>query len=144
LIYRFQSPFGVIDYDWHDGLCHAVLLQQSEENYAQHDDPVSAWLSGYFLGKTLPRPALAKAKTDFQGKLRHGLCAIPSGKVKSYGELSKTLNTAPRALGQALGANPFAILIPCHRVVAAHSLGGFHYGNGWKKNLLTFEGALKP
>jgi methylated-DNA-[protein]-cysteine S-methyltransferase len=138
-MYSFQSPFGVIQYDWHEGLCHKLTLQQSEMHAAQHDDPISAWLSAYFAGKTLPLPALAPAKTDFQARLRDGLSAIPYGEVKTYGELAKILNTAPRALGQALGANPFPIMIPCHRIVAGNDLGGFHYGSEWKKALLDFE-----
>ncbi len=138
-MYSFQSPFGVIDYDWHEGLCHTVILQQSDMAHVQHDDPVSVWLSAYFSGKMLPLPNLVPAKTNFQAKLRHGLCAIPYGEVKTYGELAKLLNTAPRALGQALGANPLPILIPCHRIVAANNLGGFHYGEYWKKALLNFE-----
>jgi len=138
-MYSFQSPFGVIDYDWHEGRCRRLLLQQSDMNQAQHDNPISAWLSAYFAGKTLSLPMLAPAKTDFQSKLRHGLCAIPYGEVRTYGELAKALNTAPRALGQALGANPFPIIIPCHRVIAANDLGGFHYGADWKKALLNFE-----
>jgi len=138
-MYSFSSPFGVIDYDWHESLCHRLILQEPARIHAQHDDPVSAWLSAYFSGKTLPLPTLAPAKTDFQAKLRHGLCAIPYGEVRTYGELAKALNTAPRALGQALGANPFPIIIPCHRVIAANDLGGFHYGADWKKALLNFE-----
>ena len=138
-MYSFQSPFGVIDYDWHEGFCHRIVLQQSEMLHAEHEDPISAWLFAYFSGKKLPLPALAPSKTDFQVKLRHGLLAIPSGKVKTYGELAKVLNTAPRALGQALGANPLPILVPCHRVVGANDLGGFHYGGDWKKALLNFE-----
>jgi len=138
-MYSFQSPFGVIDYDWHEGVCHQLALQQSLMNHAEHDDPVSRWLTAYFAGKTLPLPVLASSKTDFQGKLRRGLCAIEYGEVKTYGTLAKELNTAPRALGQALGANPLPIIIPCHRVVAANDLGGFHYGSVWKKALLDFE-----
>ncbi|MDQ6955681.1 MAG: methylated-DNA--[protein]-cysteine S-methyltransferase [Mariprofundaceae bacterium] len=138
-MYSFQSPFGVIDYDWHEGMCHQLTLQQSLMNHAQHDDPVSRWLTAYFAGKSLPLPVLASSKTDFQGKLRCGLCAIQYGEVKTYGTLAKELNTAPRALGQALGANPLPIIIPCHRVVAANDLGGFHYGLAWKKALLDFE-----
>ncbi|PCI44703.1 MAG: cysteine methyltransferase [Proteobacteria bacterium] len=138
-MYSFQSPFGVIDYDWHEDVCDTLILQQSDMAYAEHDDAVSAWLSAYFSGKTLSLPTLAPAKTSFQTKLRHGLCAIPHGEVKTYGELAKMLNTAPRALGQALGANPLPILIPCHRVIAANHLGGFHYGKDWKKALLNFE-----
>jgi len=138
-MYSFQSPFGVIQYDWHDNLCHGLTLHDSDMHHAQHDDSISTWLSAYFAGETLPLPALTSAKTDFQAKLRHGLCAIPYGEVKTYGELAKILNTAPRALGQALGANPFPIMIPCHRVVSAGGLGGFHYGPDWKKALLDFE-----
>jgi len=139
LIYSFQSPFGIIQYDWRDHLCHGLTLHHSGKSNAQHDDSISTWLSAYFSGKLLPIPALAPAKTVFQSKLRHSLWAIPYGQVKTYGELAKILNTAPRALGQALGANPFPIIIPCHRIVAANALGGFHYGESWKKDLLNFE-----
>ncbi len=139
LMYSFQSPFGVIDYDWHEGRCRKLMLQQSDMHYAEHDDAISAWLSSYFKGNTLPLPNLAPAKTSFQSKLRDGLCTIPYGEVRTYGTLAKALNTAPRALGQALGANPLPIIIPCHRVVAANDLGGFHYGSAWKKALLDFE-----
>jgi len=138
-MYRFLSPFGVIDYAWHDGVCHRITLQTSNMRYEQHDDPISAWLSAYFLGEVRALPALAPGKTNFQDRLRHALSGIPYGEVKCYGELAKTLNTAPRALGQALGANAFPIVVPCHRVVAVKGLGGFHYGAEWKKALLDFE-----
>jgi methylated-DNA-[protein]-cysteine S-methyltransferase len=51
--------------------------------------------------------------------------AIPAGQSATYGARAKRLGTAARAVGQACGANPLPILIPCHRVVAAHGLGGF-------------------
>ena len=119
-MYCFQSPVGVVDYDWHEGRCRKLLLQQADMNYAEHDDAISAWLSAYFSGKSLPLPALAAAKTNFQKKLRYALCAISYGEMKTYGELAKTLNTAPRALGQALGANPFPIIIPCQQFRNRH------------------------
>ncbi|MBI4424914.1 MAG: MGMT family protein [Elusimicrobia bacterium] len=74
-------------------------------------------------------------------------CAkIPKGKTLTYGELARRLGKpgAARAVGRALGANPFAPVVPCHRVVAAAGLGGFTARGGVraKERLLRKEGAL--
>jgi methylated-DNA-[protein]-cysteine S-methyltransferase len=63
--------------------------------------------------------------TPFQLRAWHALIAIPAGHPTTYGALAQQLGTAARAVGQACGANPLPILIPCHRVVAANGLGGF-------------------
>jgi methylated-DNA-[protein]-cysteine S-methyltransferase len=63
--------------------------------------------------------------TPFQLRVWHALMAIPAGRPTTYGALAQQLGTAARAVGQACGANPLPILIPCHRVVAANGLGGF-------------------
>jgi methylated-DNA-[protein]-cysteine S-methyltransferase len=63
--------------------------------------------------------------TPFQLRVWHALMNIPAGQSTSYGALARRLGTAARAVGQACGANPLPILIPCHRVVAAQGLGGF-------------------
>ena len=63
--------------------------------------------------------------TPFQLRVWHTLMNIPAGQPATYGALAKQLGTAARAVGQACGANPLPILIPCHRVVAANGLGGF-------------------
>ena len=63
--------------------------------------------------------------TEFQKRVWRALCEIPSGTTKTYGELAKELNTSPRAVGNACRCNPIPIVIPCHRVVAKNSLGGF-------------------
>jgi methylated-DNA-[protein]-cysteine S-methyltransferase len=57
----------------------------------------------------------------------YSLCKkIPKGKVSTYGTLAKALNSSPRAVGQALRCNPYAPIVPCHRVVSANgSIGGF-------------------
>jgi O-6-methylguanine DNA methyltransferase len=64
--------------------------------------------------------------------------------VRTYGELAHELGSAPRALGGACGANPIAILIPCHRVVSSQGLGGFSAEGGvaTKVALLRLEGAM--
>lgn len=69
--------------------------------------------------------------TAFQLRAWHAMMTIPPGYPITYGTLARRLGTAARAVGQACGANPLPILIPCHRVVAAHGLGGFmHVATG--------------
>ena len=72
---------------------------------------------------------------------------IPRGSTLSYGEIAGRLGdpAAARAVGQALGENPVPIVVPCHRVLAAHGrIGGFSApgGTATKRRLLTIEGAL--
>ena len=69
---------------------------------------------------------------------------IPAGSTRTYGELAKQLGTSARAIGGACRANPVLLLIPCHRVVAAHDKGGFagHRSGRWvdiKRRLLQLE-----
>jgi methylated-DNA-[protein]-cysteine S-methyltransferase len=72
---------------------------------------------------TLP---LAPEGTPFRLRVWDALAGIPVGESRTYGELARRLATAPRAVGGACGANPIALVIPCHRVVASQgSLGGF-------------------
>jgi methylated-DNA-[protein]-cysteine S-methyltransferase len=87
--------------------------------------------------------------TPFQLRVWHALMNIPVGQATTYGALANQLGTAARAVGQACGANPLPLLIPCHRVVAAGGLGGFmHSASGApldvKTWLLAHEGAAPP
>jgi methylated-DNA-[protein]-cysteine S-methyltransferase len=77
--------------------------------------------------------------TPFQLRVWHALMRIPAGQPATYGALAKQLGTAARAVGQACGSNPLPILIPCHRVVAAHGLGGFmHSSSGAPLDVKTW------
>jgi len=71
------------------------------------------------------------------------LLSIPYGESRSYGEIARAVGKpkAARAVGQAVGANPIPIVVPCHRVLAADlRLGGFGSGLKWKRYLLRLEG----
>ena len=70
---------------------------------------------------------LAPVGTVFQNKVWAVIAAIPRGDVLTYGEVAKLIQSAPRAVGQACGANWFPLVIPCHRVTAAGGLGGFSH-----------------
>lgn len=74
---------------------------------------------------------LSVVGTPFRQKVWQALCAIPPGAPLTYGELARRLGSAARAVGQACGANPIPIVIPCHRVVGKRGLGGFMgHGSG--------------
>lgn len=79
------------------------------------------------------------AGTPFQLRVWHALTQVPAGRPTTYGALAKQLGSAARAVGQACGANPLPILIPCHRVVAANGLGGFmHASSGAPLDVKTW------
>jgi AraC family transcriptional regulator of adaptative response/methylated-DNA-[protein]-cysteine methyltransferase len=82
--------------------------------------------------------------TAFQQRVWEALRRIPPGQTRSYGELAAALGKpkAARAVGRASGANRVAVLIPCHRVIAADgTLGGYAYGMAIKAELLRRERA---
>lgn len=90
---------------------------------------------------------LARAGTDFQRGVWREIEAIPCGETRTYGALARRLGSAARAVGQACGANPYPVVVPCHRVLAAGGLGGFAHQRGgmWlmiKRWLLEHERAL--
>jgi methylated-DNA-[protein]-cysteine S-methyltransferase len=81
--------------------------------------------------------------TPFQRRLTEALRAVPRGEVVSYGELAALAGRprAPRAAGALCAANRFAFVVPCHRVVAAHGIGGYgSAGVEVKRRLLALEG----
>lgn len=89
---------------------------------------------------------LRPSGTAFQRRVWDEIARIPSRQTRSYGDVARALHNAPRAVGQACGANPFPLVVPCHRVIAAGGrLGGFsRNGSGFmldvKRWLLAHEG----
>jgi len=87
--------------------------------------------------------------TRYQRRVWEKIAEIPSGRVRSYGEVAKDIRSGPRAVGQACGANYFPLAIPCHRVVASGGIGGFaRNDDGFhvaiKRWLLAHEGIRLP
>lgn len=88
---------------------------------------------------------LRPSGTAFQRRVWEQIASIPNRQTRTYGELAKALHNAPRAVGQACGANPFPLVVPCHRVIATGGgLGGFaRHGGGFlldvKRWLLAHE-----
>jgi methylated-DNA-[protein]-cysteine S-methyltransferase len=85
---------------------------------------------------------LAAKGTPFQHRVWNALRAIPPGETRSYGQLAAELGSSPRAVGQANGANPVCLIVPCHRVIGSDgSMTGFAFGESIKRFLLEHEKA---
>ena len=105
-------------------------------------------LAEYFEGKhTAFELPLDLRGTPFQLEVWRALLAIPYGETRSYAEIARAVArpAAVRAVGAANGANPIAIVVPCHRVIAADgSLGGYGGGLRLKARLLAMERSRAP
>ena len=101
-----------------------------------------AWLDGYFAGVSADISGLSldMRGADFEKRVWEALRRIPPGETTSYGAIAKALGSAgaSRAVGAANGANPIAIVVPCHRVIGASgSLTG--YGGGLERKTWLLE-----
>ncbi len=153
----YQSPMGEIALTANENGLSALAFQAGKSPITCADmvqdeskfSDVIQQLSEYFQGtrKHFDLP-LAPAGTNFQKQVWHALTAIPCGETKSYGWIAKSINNekAVRAVGTANGANPIALIVPCHRVIGSNGkLTGYAGGLGLKAKLLMHEGAqFKP
>lgn len=131
-----------------DELSRALARHLGPHALREHADPAGAAtrLARYFAGDL---GALDEQRCDPQGTafrlaVWRALRAIPAGETRAYGEVAATIGrpAATRAVGAANGANPIAIFVPCHRVIAANgSLWGYGGGLARKRALLAHEGA---
>lgn len=146
------APFGALGLREQGGtLREIVFLPPGTASLAPTSpagEALAAWLHAYFRDPDTPPPAdLQPIGTPFQRRAWEAIGRIPRGEVRRYADLARELSSAPRAVGQACGANPLPLLIPCHRVVSAQGLGGFaNAREGFlmdaKRWLLSHEGAL--
>jgi len=153
----FESPVGPVTVVAQDGAVARLLLAGTRrapdpERLGTRDDAglavVRAQLEEYFAGERQTfELELAPVGSAFQRSVWDGLRRIPFGETRSYGELALDLGldprTASRAVGAANGANPIAVVVPCHRVIGADgSLVGFAAGVERKRWLLDHEAAV--
>lgn len=122
--------------------CTCSTFESAPTKVAEARRQVEAYFSGKLKKFTL---LLAPAGTTFQQEVWKELAKIPFGETRSYGQLASALNSGPRAVGGANGANPIALILPCHRVIGSNGkLTGFAFGNAIKQLLLEHEGILQP
>lgn len=140
-----DSPVGPLTLTAQDG--RITSLDWTHCGVASQEPVLQAavsQLAEYFNGtRTMFDLPLSPRGSAFQQGFYAALCAIPFGQTRQYGELARDLGVSAQAIGQACGANPIPILIPCHRVLGANGLGGFSGRGGVeaKVALLRREGA---
>ena len=87
-------------------------------------------LAAYFDGRLPEFDLPLDFGTGLHEKVRRAMAAIPFGETLTYGDIARVVEAPAQAVGQACGANPVPILIPCHRVLGAKTLGGFSAKGG--------------
>ena len=158
---RLDSPLGGLllesDGDALTGLCFEDRRRDAGVLRREASLPVfdrtERWLRAYFRGeRPEDAPPLRPEGSPFQQSVWALLRAIPYGETLSYGALARRVaeylgreRMSAQAVGGAVGRNPIAILIPCHRVIGADgSLTGYAGGLERKRRLLLLEGADSP
>lgn len=159
----FETPLGWMSVAWQNKNLTSMqlpdkremLVEQNEKHATQKNPP--KWV-GHIITKIQNHlsgdiqdfsdtPLALDTVTPFQKNVYQSALKIKPGTVVTYGDLAKSIGNpkASRAVGNALGRNPFAPIVPCHRIVAAgKSLGGFSAPGGLstKTKLLELEGAV--
>lgn len=111
------------------------------------DEQASRRVEALFRRSLAPAPLRAWVRgSAFQVRVWRALLEIPSGALSTYGRLAAAIGTpgAARAVGTAVGSNPIAFLIPCHRVIReTGAISGYRWGVGRKRALLAWEGARR-
>lgn len=154
-----ESPFGnIIVASTHKGVCFMAFAEDEETGFEN--------LKNKFPNATFSRKLdllqqnalfifqhdwskLSEIKlhlkgTDFQFKVWETLLKIPMGQLSTYGSIAQQIEkpNASRAVGTAIGSNPVAFLIPCHRVIqSTGTFGGYMWGNTRKTAIIGWEGA---
>lgn len=155
----YECPFGdILVASTAKGVCylafsenqtaslHLLLNRFPNANFQEHQDSIQRNALCIFTHdwSKLNQVKLHLKGTDFQLKVWEMLLKIPMGQLATYGNIAKNLinPNASRAVGTAIGSNPVAFLIPCHRVIKANgTLGGFMWGTTRKTAIIGWEAA---
>jgi len=133
---KLSAPFGMLGIRCDDnaliGIDFLHASEQPQRAASAFAEDVCEQLLRYFENPDAQFSIQLKyAATSHQQKVWQAMLIIPRGETRSYGELATELHSSAQAVGQACGANPIPIVIPCHRVVGKAGLGGFmHRASG--------------
>lgn len=131
-----ETPLQLLQKNWPLAHCYPRQLKQL---------PASTNLKTLVGTHTQPTVALHLAASPFQQKVWQVLLTMVTGQVTTYSDIARQLQQpkAARAVGQAVAANPLALIVPCHRVINADATAGnYHWGSALKQRLLEAERAL--
>lgn len=140
-----HGPFGPVSLVEREGVLVALAWRMSE---VQAETPLLAeglrQVQAYFDRRLTRFDLPLDWGTGLNAAVRRAMAEIPMGETRTYGQIAKAVGAPAQAVGQACGANPLPIIIPCHRVTGTDWFGGFSAPGGveTKAALLRHEGAL--
>ena len=139
----FVSPLGPLTLTEEGGQITALSWHSTPHDPTPLLAEAIAQLQAYFDRRLARFDLPLHLGTGLNAQVRRAMVAIPLGETRTYGDLSRALGAPAQAIGQACGANPIPILIPCHRILGAQGLGGFSAPGGVETKvwLLKHEGA---
>lgn len=144
MTFLIDSPVGPLSITEKDGAIVSLdWRRDAEKPVSDLSRNAVGELSEYFAGTLTEFTLPLRLPGGFAGRFAQALLEIPYGETRTYGDLARDLGVSAQAIGQACGANKIPIIIPCHRVLGATSLGGFSGAGGIeaKVALLKREGA---
>jgi len=140
-----ETQFGCLGIEGEDGAITSLVWDghttgETTPLLIEAASQIRAYAEGRLQKFDLP---LRVVGSEFQKQVCDLMSAIPFGYTRTYGDIAHDLGCPAQAVGQACGANPIPVIIPCHRVLAASGLGGFSGQGGveGKVALLRHEGA---
>ena len=150
-----ESPFGLCSVGWNSrGILHLAFHDKDpgfperlgerwpNAGFLRNDKAAEQWIRKIFFKKSTDEIPAFVCGTAFQLKVWRALRRIPRGRVATYSSIAAAIGNpgATRAVGTACGANPVAVLIPCHRVIRAKgAVGGYRWGSERKRSMLAAE-----
>lgn len=138
-----QTPLGPVTITETGGVITSLDWRDRPASPTPLLAEAAAQLAAYFDRRLTRFDLPLDFGTGFAEQVRRAMAAIPYGETRRYGDLARAIGAPAQAIGQACGANPLPIFIPCHRVLAANGLGGFSAKGGVESKvlLLRLEGA---
>lgn len=138
-----DSPFGPLTLVQADGLIVALHWGCEKGDGSPLLDEAVAQMRAYFDRRSTRFDLPLDWGSGLNAKVRRAMAMIPQGETRTYGDIARQVDAPAQAVGQACGANPIPIIIPCHRVLGRNGLGGFSAPGGveTKVALLRHEGA---
>ena len=134
-----SHPFGlwVVTVSWQGDAVYRVHFGRTGPS-----GPIHPLIRRYLMGHKVDLTGIVSPADEGDGitpAIYRAVRNVGYGEVATYGEIAELVGTAPRAVGQAMARNPTPLVIPCHRIVSKHGIGGFTPPIEIKRDLLAME-----
>jgi methylated-DNA-[protein]-cysteine S-methyltransferase len=146
---KIHTPVAILALTFRGDVIAGTDWELGDELIQSCGHPLQQEFDGFWMNPDkMINVKLLRQGTEYRNRVWTELCNIPFGETVSYSSLAKNLGSAARAVGNACRDNPYALIVPCHRVVSVGGMGGYCGQTGGdfmmvKTKLLQFEAACK-